>query len=154
MNANDKMTKPVPLASVSETTGTGERGRTDALPPALPCDLEILSDDVLAALAVEAGREQERRKARKEAEFFEFVRENALALGVTPARLAATIAGKAAGRKRPSGGTDGRSRVKAKYRDLRSDRTWSGRGNAPSWFAEHIAAGGAEEDMRMPEGAV
>ena len=151
MNANDKTTKPVPLASVAETTGTG---RADALPPALPCDLATLADDVLAALAVEASREQERRKAKKEAEFFEFVRENALALGVTPARLAATIAGKSAGRRRSNGGTDGRSRVKAKYRDLKSERTWSGRGNPPAWFAEYISAGGTEEDMRIPEGAV
>jgi len=110
---------------------------------------------VLALLAVEAGREQEHRKAKREADFFDFVREQALALGVTPARLAATLAGKTAARKRPNGGADGRSTVKPKFWNPKDHaQRWSKRGAAPQWFTDHLAAGGTEEDMRIPAGAV
>ncbi len=39
-------------------------------PGVLPIDLGTLSDEVLGALAVEALAEQERRKAKREADFF------------------------------------------------------------------------------------
>lgn len=150
MNANEKTTKPVPLASVSEITG--ERGRTDALPPALPCDLATLSDEVLAALAEAAPRELARRKAQREAAFLNQIREQAQVLGLTPARLAAALAGKSGA---SANGTVRRRPPKRVFWNP-ADHTqqWSKRGARPKWLVEHLEAGGTEEECLIPEGAV
>src|ERR1700683_4088948 len=86
----------------------------ESKPPTLPVDLVSLSDDELALLTVEAPRELERRKARRDAELLAFIREQATVLGIPPARLRAALGGKAAARSRPTG-TDGRRVVKSKF---------------------------------------
>jgi len=49
--------------------------------------------------------------------------------------------------------TDGRSRVKPKYRDPDTGHTWSGRGQLPVWMREKIQNDGAKkEDFLIPEG--
>jgi len=118
-------------------------------------DLKSLSDDELALLTVEAPRELERRKAKREAELLAFFREQAMVLGIPLARLRAALSVKSASRVRAPGGTDGRSVVKAKYWCVTDHSLrWSGRGVAPKWYADHIAAGGKPEDMLIPEGAL
>ena len=74
------------------------------------------------ALAQEAQSELDARAAKREADFLEMVRQQAVVLGVTPARgFAAAIAGKPAPRS-TTGGIDLRSVVRPKYRDpLRPD---------------------------------
>jgi DNA-binding protein H-NS len=118
--------------------------------PPLPIDVTTLSAAALVALVAAATAELEKR----EAAFLESARDQASALGISPARLTAAIAGKAAKRVRTNGGPDGRSTVKAKFW-CPSDHAlrWSGRGAQPKWFADHLAAGGTEADMRIPEGA-
>lgn len=39
--------------------------------------------------------------------------------------------------------------VPAKYRDPGSGKTWTGRGRAPKWVAEHEAKGGKREDFAI-----
>jgi DNA-binding protein H-NS len=120
-------------------------------PPALPLDLTTLADDVLARLAAEAPREIDRRQAKKEQDLLAFIKEQAAVLGLTPARLAAALAGKTAARPRTNGGTDGRSTVKPKYRNPKDHaQTWSGRGAPPKWLTDHLEAGGAKEDLAIP----
>jgi len=150
--APDPQPVPKPKTNPSDEHQAAE---TNPSAPALPFELSALPDEVLAALADAAPRELARRRAEREEAFLKEIREQTQALGIAPARLAAAIAGKSArNRASANASADGRSRVRAKYRDLKSDRTWSGRGNAPSWFAEHVAGGGTEEDMKIPEGAV
>ncbi len=118
--------------------GNGHEAATPT--PALPFDVETLSelsDSVLAALAAEAPVEIARRQAKREADLVNYFREQALAIGTTPERLAAAIAGKQAARVRANGAGDGRSRVAPKYRDFADPtgkRAWSGRGQAPAWI--------------------
>jgi DNA-binding protein H-NS len=103
--------------------------------PALPVDLASLSDDDLALLTVEAPRELERRKAKREAELFAFIREQATVLGLTPARLRAALTGKAVARTRTNAEADGRSIVAPLYRNpANAAQTWAGRGKPPEWI--------------------
>ena len=127
-----------------------EAEASTAADAALPVALATLSDDVLEALAAAVPREIAARKAKREADFFALVREQAIALGLTPARLAAALAAKSAPRPR----ADGRSVVKPKFRNPHdAAQTWAGRGAPPKWYADHLAAGGSEADMRIPDGA-
>jgi DNA-binding protein H-NS len=124
-------------------------------PPGPPVDLVKLSDDELALLTVEAPRELERRKAKREADLLGFIRERAAELGISPARLGAALAGRAGARAHNNGGTDGRSVVKPKYRNPKDHaQRWSGRGGQPAWVADHLAAGGTLEECLIPEGAL
>jgi DNA-binding protein H-NS len=121
----------------------------------LPLDITPLPDDVLRALIAASQQELERRAAQRQAEFFELVRERALELGVTPARLAAALAGKADTHQRATG-DDGRRHVKMKYWNP-SDHAqrWSGRGDPPpQWFRDLLAEGMTREAMLIPEGAL
>jgi hypothetical protein len=152
-------TAPI-IATLKETTAVRANGHEAAearpLPPRLPIDLTTEPDDVVEALADEAPREAERRKAKKRAEFLAYVAAQAAILGVTPARLAAALSGKASAQALANGAVDGRSVVKDIFWNPKdhSQRT-HGRGpKKPQWFLDHIAAGGSEEDMRIPEGAV
>jgi DNA-binding protein H-NS len=104
------------------------------------------------ALTQEAQGELDARAAKREAEFLEMVRQQALVLGVTPARLAAAIAGKPVPRTRANG-IDLRSVVRPKYRDPSDPtRTWSGRGNAPPWIELDSATGKPLPTFHIPEG--
>jgi len=121
---------------------------------ALPLDLSTVSDFSLSALLPAIEQEMAKRHAKKEADLLAHIREQAAVLGITPARLAAALANKAAPRPRANGGTDGRSIVKPKYWCLTDHALrWSGRGAQPKWYADHLAAGGKPEDMLIPEGA-
>jgi DNA-binding protein H-NS len=164
-------------ASLSSPAGNGEA--TKGKPPpatelpnaeALPVDLATLPDDVLAALADAAPREIAARQAKREADLFTEFKERARALGVSPMRLAAALGLKLANSpmRRPSllrpesapseasgAKPDGRSLVVAKYRDpTNPSQTWSGRGGKPQWVLDHLAAGGAMEELTIPEGAL
>ncbi|MEJ2035208.1 MAG: H-NS histone family protein [Maritimibacter sp.] len=45
---------------------------------------------------------------------------------------------------------DGRAKVDPKYRNpADASETWSGRGRAPKWMAEYLAAGGSKEDCAI-----
>jgi DNA-binding protein H-NS len=149
---------PAPKDKAAPAAKTNGHAASESDPPPGP-NLKNLSDDELALLAVEAPRELERRKAKREAELLAFFREQAIALGIPLPRLRAALGGKtaakAATRSRENGGTDGRSVVKPKYWCLADHSLrWSGRGAAPKWYADHIAGGGKPEDMLIPEGAV
>jgi DNA-binding protein H-NS len=124
--------------------------------PALPFDLTTLPDEALAALAEAAPRELARRKTEREEAFLKEIREGALALGLTPARLAAALAGKSArARASTNASNDGRRSVKPLlWNPLDHSQKWSKRGARPAWLVEHLAAGGTEEECVIPEGAV
>jgi DNA-binding protein H-NS len=120
----------------------------------LPLDLASLTDELLAALIEGARTELQERKTKREADFFALVSEQAKLLNVTPARLKAYLDGKAPA-ARPEDAVDGRKNVRPKFwcpkdHELR----WSGRGNPPKWMADHLAAGGTEEECLIPEGAL
>jgi DNA-binding protein H-NS len=122
-------------------------------PAASPVDLARFADAELTALIAGAQQELEARHARREAEFLTMVREQAAVLNIPPARLAVALGRKSAARPHTSGATDGRSVVKPKYWCVTDHALrWSGRGAQPKWFADHIAAGGKEADMSIPEG--
>jgi DNA-binding protein H-NS len=129
--------------------------------PDLPA-LATLSDEALDAHIAEAHREKEERTERKREAALAALREQAellKVLGLTPARIAAALALKAvsqaAPRARAEGGTDGRSIVKPKFRNPKDHaQRWSGRGAQPVWFKDCLAAGGTEDEMRIPEGAL
>jgi DNA-binding protein H-NS len=136
-------------AAPKDKTATPARanGHAETTPeaPALPIDLATLPDDVLAALAAEAPREIARRAKEREEAFLKDMREKAQTLGLTPARLAAAL--------RSAQGKDGRSTVLRKYW-CPTDHTlrWSGRGDKPKWYQEHLDRGGTRKDCLIPEG--
>jgi DNA-binding protein H-NS len=68
--------------------------------------------------------------------------------GLTVADLG-SITSKAA-KSASKSGTDNRTAVAPKYRDNRSDATWTGRGKAPKWLAAHLAAGATKEQFLIP----
>jgi H-NS histone family len=56
---------------------------------------------------------------------------------------------------RANGVSDGPGVVKPNYWSPKDHaQRWSGRGAQPQWFKDHLAAGGTEEDVRIPEGAL
>ena len=122
---------------------------TKASSPAV--DITTLSDDDLASLAVEVQRELAERKAKAEQAFFAATRDRMAVLGISWERLRQRLPGTGAPRKRASASDDKRSEVRPKYRDPKTGTTWSGRGGAPKWFSDHIAAGGSKDDLRIPE---
>ena len=117
-----------------------------------PMDLTKMSDEELELLLVSVPREIEARRMKREAELLAFIREQIAAKSISPARLRTALFGKLSTHKRPSAPEDKRSEVRPKYRDPRTGTTWSGRGGAPKWFTEHIAAGGTKDELRIPEG--
>ncbi len=144
----DTRPPPIPLASANGPSAT------PSLATALPVDPATLSDEMLEKLIEEAQTLLGIRKAKREADFFALVEEQARALNIAPARLIATLRAKA-GAFAPNTAKpdDGRRFVKAKYRNPKDpSETWAGRGNPPKWYADHVAAGGTEDDMRIPEG--
>jgi DNA-binding protein H-NS len=143
--------KPSPPA---RGNGTAEG---DARPaPALPLDITTLTDDVLAALTAAAQRETEERLQRRRDTALAALKEQAeaaQALGIPLARLKAFLEGKDDGAKEKP--VDGRSTVAPKFWNLKDHtQRWSGRGNPPRWMADHLAAGGAEDECLIPEGAL
>jgi len=66
-----------------------------------PKDLQIMLDEELTLLMVEAPREFERRKAKREQEFLAAVREQMTVLGISPARLRTLLTPKSGARKLP-----------------------------------------------------
>lgn len=58
----------------------------------------------------------------------------------------ASHAQKTIGQKISEATTD-RKFVEAKYANPEGSKKWSGRGIAPKWVSEHIAAGGTREDL-------
>ena len=64
-------------------------------------DLKTLLDEELTLLMVEAPREFERRKAKREQEFLAAVREQMTVLGISPAKLRTLLTPKSGGRKPP-----------------------------------------------------
>lgn len=68
--------------------------------------------------------------------------------GEAPAKSAEKPAKKPRAAKKSS--ADGRSKVAPKYRNPNNpEETWTGRGRAPKWMAEHIAAGGSKDDLAI-----
>jgi DNA-binding protein H-NS len=140
--------------AVPPSLTNGHEAAESGSPPLLPFDPSKFSDAVVAEVIVQCQRTLDERKAKREADFFASIRDNAQALGITPARLAAALANKTATRSRSNGGTDGRSVVRPKYRSKDHSSTWSGRGAEPAWFKQHLAAGGKPEELLISEGAV
>jgi DNA-binding protein H-NS len=105
--------------------------------------LEKLRADVDKALARLADTE---KKAALEA-----AQKAAKAHGFTLAQLTGAPAKKAAAAKpRKAKGGDGRAKVEPKYRNpANAADTWSGRGRAPKWMADHLAAGGSKDDYAI-----
>src|SRR5450432_2125120 len=140
-------TAPI-IATLKETAAVRANGHEAAearpSPPRLPIDVATQPDDVLEAIAAEAQRELAQRLAKRKAEFLAYVAAQAAILGVTPARLAAALSGKASAQALANGAVDGRSVVKDIFWNPKdhSQRT-HGRGpKKPQWFLDHIAAGG------------
>jgi DNA-binding protein H-NS len=134
-------------AAPKDKTATPARanGHAETTPeaPALPIDLAALPDDVLAALAAEAPREQQRRAQAREEAFLADIREKAQTLGLTPARLAAAL--------RSADGKDGRSTVRPiLWNPKDHSQRWSKRGAPPKWLTDHISAGGTEAECVIP----
>jgi DNA-binding protein H-NS len=121
-------------------------------PPPLPIDLTKLSDDELEILLVAVPKEIEARRAKREAEMLAFIREQIAVKAISTQRLRAALFGKTAARKRAGSEGDGRSQVKAKFRNPKNAaETWSGRGAPPKWFADFIAGGGNKDALRIPD---
>jgi DNA-binding protein H-NS len=136
-----------PLAEVRRANAPG------AYVP-LPVELSNLTDEVLAALNEGARAELHARKAKREADFFALVTEQAKLLGVTPARLAAVLAGKAPA-SRLEDAVDGRKNPKPLFWNPKDHaQRWTKKGNKPKWFDDCLKEGITEEEMRIPEGAV
>ncbi len=144
------------------TRANGASGEATS-PAALPVELATLPDDVLAALAraseVEIARRLEERRAAALAAL-RAQAEVAQALGIPLARLKAHLGGKdesaltvgADGKAADGSNIGGRAVVAPKYRNPKNHvETWSGRGNAPKWFSDHLAGGGQENDLRIPD---
>jgi DNA-binding protein H-NS len=128
-------------------------------------DFTSLTDDKLSALILDAQRELDGRRAKKQAAVLasldaraEAMRAEAIAVGLDPAAVASAFAkhahpGKRNGRRSPGGG-DGRSTVKPKYWNPGDHaQRWAGRGARPKWYDTHLAKGGAPEDMLIPDSA-
>jgi DNA-binding protein H-NS len=144
-------TSPVRAPSNETSRPTTDENPMAKRSPDPDIDVKSMTDDELAQLAVEVPREIERRKAELEAEFFATLREQASALNIPASRLKAMLFGKAA--TKPHARTkddDGRKNVRPKYRH-QTGATWSGRGKQPAWVAEHLAAGGTLEQLRIPD---
>jgi DNA-binding protein H-NS len=151
------MTVPTPLPkdkSPLVSRATAHDAPESAPSRALGIDVATLSDEGLQALAAEAQTELARRKAKREADFLAAIRDQAQILGIAPARLAAALGIKsAAARAQASDSRDGRSVVKPKFWNPADHaQRWAGRGAPPKWYAAHLAAGGTEADLRIPEG--
>jgi len=114
-------------------------------------DLTNLSDEALASLAVEVPREIAQRKSKAEQEFFEETRARMAVLGISWDRLRKRVPGGTTSGKRVTSHEDKRSAVRPKYRDPKTGSTWSGRGGAPKWLSDHIAAGGSKDELRIPD---
>jgi DNA-binding protein H-NS len=157
------MTMPtVPNGKDTKTTlsAPASGAATAPKPPAsvLAIDLEGQDDEGLATLIEDAKTVLARRKAKREADFFALIDEQARALNIPPARLLATLRAKAAaagpGAVTAADGSTigGRAVVAPKYRNPKdASQTWSGRGGQPQWIKDHVAAGGSEEDRLIPE---
>jgi len=112
-------------------------------------ELEKLRGDIDKALAKLAEAE---RKAALQA-----VRKAAEAHGFSLAELTGDAPAKAKGkepakkaRAAKKSAADGRTKVAPKYRNPNNpEQTWTGRGRAPKWMAEHIAAGGSKDDFAI-----
>jgi hypothetical protein len=123
---------------------------------ALPVDLAALSDEQLAALVAQGQDEIVRRKERKDADFLASVAETAHALGIPAGRVAAVVRAKGQTEPRAVTELDRRHFVKPLLWNPKDHaQRWSKRGAPPKWYADHIAAGGTEEECVIPpEGAV
>jgi DNA-binding protein H-NS len=134
-----------------------------AKPPSLPLDLKAHSDELLWLIIAGAQSELQERKTKREADFIEQVKEGARQLSIPYERLAARLGVKSARptalrpasalpeEGREGNRADGRSVVKPKYRNPADpSQTWSGRGAAPQWVADRLAAGGKKEDLAIP----
>ncbi len=165
---------PIPRRDEREATN-GTPPPADASPkgPALPVDRADLSDEQLAARIAQDQAELDRRKARREADYYEQVKEGARQLNIPLARLAAKLglksakpsmlrpaptglaAGDLSSGERSSQEEDGRRHVRPKFRNPKDpSQTWSGRGGKPQWVLDHLAAGGTMEQLAIPEGAL
>jgi DNA-binding protein H-NS len=159
----------MPTMPNGKDTRTPMPARTNAdsgeatTPAGLPVELATLPDDVLAALARASETEIARRLEERRAAALAALRaqaEVAQALGIPLARLKAHLGGKddgtltAAidGKAADGSNIGGRAVVAPKYRNPKNhDETWSGRGNAPKWYADALASGMTEEALRIPD---
>jgi len=127
----------LPTSSKASLPSRNGHEAAAAKPPVpLPIDVTTLSAAELVALAAAATAELEKR----EAAFLESARDQATALGISPARLTAAIAGKPAKRVRTNGETDRRHDVVRPWRNPETGETWAGRGQPPPWveFGDEI----------------
>lgn len=142
-NGKDNKT---PLPAPANGAGTAARAPTAAL----PVDLAALSHEQIAALAVEAPRELQRRQQK----VLDDLRDAAAALNTTPERLLASQRAKRPAAPVPVNPEDGRHFVKPLLWNPKDhSQRWSKRGAAPKWYVDHIAAGGTEAECMIPEGA-
>jgi DNA-binding protein H-NS len=141
------------IASPASGNDAADTESPSPVPIAAVPDADGMTDEALATLAITVPQKIAERKAKREAQFFELVREQAAVLGVTPTRLAAAISAKATAQGTSNGGAlDGRSIVRPKYRHPTNHaQTWSGRGGTPpKWFSDYLAAGGSEAELIIP----
>lgn len=133
----------------------GNGAATDTEPPAAPpVDRAALSDEQLATRVAQDQAELAARKAKREADFFALVREQARILNIPPARLTAVLRAEVAASATPNP-EDRRHFVKPLLWSPKDhSQRWSKRGAAPKWYVDHIAAGGTEEECVIPEGAL
>jgi DNA-binding protein H-NS len=100
--------------------------------PGLPLDVESFSDEQLTALIASSQRFLAERLAKRQADFFTAIREQAEQLGLEPADVAAALAKRRSG---PAKASDARSSVQPKYRNPENPaQTWAGRGATPAWI--------------------
>jgi len=99
---------------------------------ALPVDIESFSDEQLEVLIAASQRILAERQAKREAEFFAAIREQAAKLGLEPADVVAALGKR---RSSPTKPGDARSSVQPKYRNPENpSQTWAGRGAKPAWI--------------------
>lgn len=110
-------------------------------------DLKTMSRKELEELRVEIDKALVERAETERKEALEAARKAAEAYGFSLDELT----GKAAKTKtRAAKSNDGRAKVEPKYRNpADASETWSGRGRAPKWMAEYLAAGGSKEDCAI-----
>jgi DNA-binding protein H-NS len=117
---------------VTSKANAPERPPANEVTPAVPLDIESFSDEQLTELIATSRRILAERLAKRQAEFFASIREQAQQLGLEPADVVAAI-----GRRRSTAmkAVDARSSVQPKYRNPENpSQTWAGRGAKPAWI--------------------
>jgi len=115
----------------------------------MPTTYETIMSKVreLTRKAEQAKRVEQRRLTRAVERVRKLMKAHGISIGHLGGSVAGGASGKRGGRKGKLSPTDGRRKVKPKYRHPKSKATWSGRGKTPRWLAAELKGGKRKEDF-------